>query len=133
METILLNLEGLTEEELVRLKLETDASIAHIQSQIDSARIDAQEGEYSDRNWWKKANSARKIKGVQSQQLQHALGQLRAEKRKKNSSNFESKFIEVARRKLPPELFSELTDITLRLVEQRDEKTPAHETSGKRY
>jgi len=112
-ESIYLSLDGLTETELLDLKEETDLALASIKIQIEDAKARAAEGSYSNRDWWRRVNNARRIKGLQSQQIQRALGKLRREKKAKNQADLSIRFMDIARRDLPPELFHQILNKAL--------------------
>jgi hypothetical protein len=104
---IKLDLEGLTEEQLLEKKLDIDTEIGSIKSQIEQARIEAAEdGRYADRDWWQRANAAMKIKGNQSQQVQIRLRVMKRERHEKLM--WERHFVLIAKRRLSEELFDEI-------------------------
>jgi len=112
-ESIYLSLDGLTEAELLDLKEETDLAIASIKIQIEDAKAKAGDGEYSNRDWWRRVNNARRIKGLQSQQIQHALRRLRQEKKANTQRDLSIRFMDIARRDLDPERFHQILNKAL--------------------
>lgn len=103
--SILLDLEGLTERDLLDLKTEIDAEITSIKMQLENARAEKiSTGKYADSTWWIKANNALRIKGRQSQQIQTELGSIKSSKRKRVND----RFVEIAKQTLSNEEFVEI-------------------------
>lgn len=68
--------------ELLEEKVQLDADIAAIRTQLDKARVRRRtEGIYSDPDWWRRANDALRWKGVRSQEIQRELSGLRSDGR----------------------------------------------------
>ncbi len=62
------------DSELLDLKIVIDNDIAYISATITEAKAKTiSEGEYSDREWFRRATIAKKIKGGQSQMIQNEL------------------------------------------------------------
>jgi len=99
-------LERLTSDELLELKLELEGDLSSIRTQIAAAQQKAREqGEYADSQWWLKVNWALKTKGRQCQEIQLLL---RRRKTQAVKTSVESEFVTLARAKLPPEQFNSL-------------------------
>lgn len=98
-----LNLDGLSERELLNLKQLTESEILDIERQINAAKNRADEGELADRDWWRRVNSALSIKKRQVRQIQSEL-----ESKFRRAHSFERRFVELAERELPVETFRRL-------------------------
>ena len=97
---------------------ELNETSAKIKDQLLAAQaIKIKTGEYADPDWWRRANYALKGHRRQAQGCQVRLGdvnrQLRALRAAESDRKFERRFINAARRMLPPALYSKLCDIAL--------------------
>jgi hypothetical protein len=115
----LLDLESLDAEQLRRLKQQQTAESHRIRETVDRARREAaQSGQYSDRDWFHRAETALRIRGRQDQQIQSRLRELRVQRRVAPRSakqpppplrlrdiGFADCFIRVAKTKLSKEVF----------------------------
>ena len=118
--SIILDLEGKTEEELHDMKTEVETAITSMKLQIAEAKA---AGEYADRDWWRRVNAALKIKGRQAQQLQNAIGKLnRARKERNTQRPLSSFFMSVAKEKLSYELYEEIYRLARDLKVEHDEQ-----------
>lgn len=63
-------------------------------------------GQFADPVWFANAKIALRHKGAIHQKLQKRLGELNRQEKQTRGSDFEKRFIEVARRRLTPEVFS---------------------------
>lgn len=105
--------EGKTREQLLEMKLQVDEERAKIKSQIAKAQALAMEtGEYSDRDWYRRANNAMSAFGRQSQRIQGAIAQRRDEKKRQNildnPRTWEREFITATKRFVSPELYERI-------------------------
>lgn len=83
--------------------------LAKINTQVDRAKSNAAAtGNYSDRDWFQRASAARRLHGVEQQLIQAELGKRRKAERRAINNRIEGRFIEVAKRKLDPQLYQEL-------------------------
>jgi hypothetical protein len=104
-------------------KLQSDKDA--IQGQLDTARRLARaEGIFADREWLRSAETARRAKGRQIQQLQIALGKAIKAERAENYAahevkdvSFVRRFIHVARAILPTSQYEMLLNATRAAVE----------------
>lgn len=101
----------MTEQE-VRQKLETvQLKMAHLKGTIDRAKADYQSGKEVDKVWFNKLRYAKRMTGIEIQNLQVELGKLKTAERKKNGQlglNVEKAFFRIARSRLDESLFEEL-------------------------
>lgn len=111
----LLDLSGKSRDELMEMKLEIDCEIDSIKTQLESAKVTkAVYGTYADPAWFRKATSALRIKGRQSQQIQMFLKKMKGER----AIAFEKLFIEVAQDVLDKEMYLRLIDETNRRLDE---------------
>lgn len=93
-ESVALEVQGKSQEELLQLKLQLEGELATIRKQLDRARVEARaSGKYANPAWWAKANQALRRKGRQCQQVQMELHRLRIARIK----SVEGHFLDVAR------------------------------------
>ena len=77
---------------------EVTEEIALIKAQIAEAKgIAAETGDYSDSDWFHRANLALRFKGREHQALQLEFGKRRKEERRQRNDTFERAFIDAAR------------------------------------
>lgn len=101
------DLRGLSRKELLEKKLTLEAEITAIREKLERARVKSKtQGVFADTAWWLRTHQALRIKGRQSQQIQAALSKLREEDR----TELQSRFMDVARAKLPADLFHSLLE-----------------------
>lgn len=82
-----------------------------IKSQLDTARSAvAAGGEYSAAEWYRKAEQALRIAGRTAENMQFRLGELKRRRRLEDASAGGQRFVEAARRKLPPDVFQALME-----------------------
>lgn len=94
--------------------------IAHLKMQIDGAKAEAAAtGNYSDRDWYNRANHALRMAQKEHQQVQLEIGEQNRAKKREGAAAWEKAFIDAARRRLEPELFMEL------VAEAREETSGA--------
>lgn len=83
--------------------------LAEVKTQIDFAKSEAAEtGNYSDADWFNRARHAVRMKGREHQLIQAELGKRKKEERRAFNAKAERCFIDAARRRLDPDLFSDL-------------------------
>lgn len=96
-----------TKEALLELRLEIQGDIDRINGQLaDARRAAASDGDYSDADWYRRAETALRHKGRLMQRIQLELTRLRG----KQSNKLESAFIEAARELLLPDVFQNIMD-----------------------
>lgn len=96
-------------EELEALRDELEEAIAGIKLQLANAKAKvATSGEYSDPGWYNAAQFALRMKGRDHQRLLREIGLRNKTKRITISNSDQQRFIDVARRRLDPELFADL-------------------------
>jgi hypothetical protein len=106
---LMLDLEGISLEELQEMQEEVNRDLASIKLQITKAKsLAAVEGKYADRDWWVRVNQALKIKGRQSQQIQKAIGLANKKRKQEHQLRFERRFMEIAKQELEPEVFQRI-------------------------
>ena len=95
------------EERLSAVSIE----IAQIKSQVEHAASEAREyGDYSDSDWFFRAKSALRFKGIEHQQLLKELAKRKKEDRVRFNLRFERVFVEVARTRIDPVLFQQIKE-----------------------
>lgn len=112
-----MNVKDMSTEDIeVRLGAVT-AEIAEIKAQIGEAKgYAAETGEYSDADWFRRANLALRFKGREHQALQLEFGRRRKEERRAYNSSMERAFIDAARAKLDATTFRLLMNEALARV-----------------
>jgi hypothetical protein len=97
--------------ELLLLKISIESDIDAIKSQIREAqnRV-AVEHEYADRDWYRRANDAAKIKGRQGQLIQARLGILKQQEREARLSSLPRRFMDAAYELLDLETYQRIND-----------------------
>lgn len=102
-------IENMSDAEIENRLAEVTEEIAQIKTQIGAAKAEAAAtGNYADRDWFLRANHALRMKGREHQLLQTEHGKRRKAVRRDFNARVERAFIDVARRRLDPELFSEM-------------------------
>lgn len=97
---------GLSLDEQNDLLLE---KLARLKMQIEGARAEcAATGDYSDRDWYNRANFAYRMMAKEHQQCLREIGDRNKAQRKSNSDSQTNTFIAVARRRLDPDLFNSI-------------------------
>ena len=90
------------------------AELAEIKAQIAGAKAHAAEtGEYSDADWFNRANLALRFKGREHQSLLLECGRRKKEERRAYNASVEREFINAARTKLDATTFRMLMDEAL--------------------
>lgn len=109
-----MNVKNMSTEDIERRLGAVTVEIAEIKAQIGEAKsIAAKTGEYSDPEWFHRANLALRFKGREHQALQLEFGKRRKEERRANNARIERVFIDVARAKLDSTTFRLLWDEAL--------------------
>ena len=85
-------------EKIARLKMQIDGAKAHC----------AQTGDYSDADWYNRANYALRMVAKEHQQCIREIGERNKRTKLENAARFERLFVEIARRRLHRELFQEI-------------------------
>jgi len=108
---------GRTYEELQALRLELEDDIRSIRKQIQRAQVAVRAtGQYASQQWWLKVHEALRIKGHQCQEVQQEMGRLTRARKAAKAQAVEARFVEVARKRLPEELFRALMDEALKVA-----------------
>lgn len=95
-----------SEDDCVSLMFELDEDISSMKVQVDTAKGAAsQHGEFSDYEWFSALNNAMRSAKRMRQAVQERRGYLARIRKKDNQSKLEVKFIEVARKRLAPDVF----------------------------
>lgn len=82
------------EPDLLTLKTFVNPDITYIKAQIDEAKgRAAATADYSDREWFRKATSALRIKGLLSQRIQSELGKRRQQRKNRNREENERRTV----------------------------------------
>lgn len=106
-------------EDIERRISVTLAEIAEIKAQIGEAKsIAAKTGEYSDPQWFRRANYALRLKGIEHQSLLLEYGKKRKEEKAARNVTLEREFINVAKTRLDPTSFRLLMDEALARIGQ---------------
>jgi hypothetical protein len=107
-------------QDLVRRADDLLENIAGIKAQLEAAKGKAvANGEYSDPDWFSRAQFALRMKGREHQMILTEIAARRKEEKRKANDTVERRFIDVARRRLDPELFGEL----MREAQEEGEQT----------
>lgn len=129
-------LRKLTDEELATTKADLEEDIGMIKSQIQEARARAaSSGDYSDADWYRRANGAQRVKAVQFNACCREQGRRRRETANRNRASlgnnpWESAFCKAARELLKPETFESLSRRAHEIVEDRRALMMAVELGG---
>lgn len=116
---ISVSLDDINALEEARDILETD--IAVIRTQIESARQKcAITGIYEDAEWYNSATTALRFKGLAHQKILRRIGELNRKKREARLNRREIFFVDIAKRRLSPEIFESI--LCEALEEERNEK-----------
>jgi len=104
-------LSGLSDEDLLELKDLVDTDITSISIQIDDAKaIAASGGEYADVGWYRRAVTAKKLKGRLSQRIQTELSNKKKRRKEKHGEGTTELFIRGLFLAMDEHLSSELKD-----------------------
>lgn len=109
-----MNVKDMSTEDIELRLGDVTAEIAEIKAQIGKAKgIAAETGEYSDTEWFHRAQFALRLKGREHQALQLEFGRRRKEERRARNDSVERAFISVAKAKLDATTFRLLLDEAL--------------------
>lgn len=104
-------LDEMCRADLIQLKNIIDDEIASIKEQLDEAKTEQLvTGTYADPGWWRKANSALRMKGRFVQKIQRQIGLAKQDEHQQSSVTFERHFISVAREVLDKETYSAIIE-----------------------
>jgi len=104
----MIDVNEFSDEELEAHLHELLEKIASIKYQIDTAKSKcAETGDYSDNDWFNRAKYALRMNGREQQIVQAELAKRRKAKRRQYNNTVERNFMEVAKRRLDPDLFKE--------------------------
>ena len=96
-------------DELEELRNALESDMARIRMQIEEAKTRVIErGEYSDGDWFRRANYALRQKGREHQNVLREIGRLNRERRASQATTFEKAFIDAAKRRLDKAVFADL-------------------------
>jgi len=120
--------EVMTSEEIKTKLIQLQLDRAKIQSQLDEAKTKAfVDGQYADRKWFRAAEHAYRMKGIEMQQLQQTMGKIVNSEKKKDAARFERVFMETARSMMPREVFNDIFRVAMDVLREED-----GESSGNR-
>jgi hypothetical protein len=112
------DLSGLTDDELMAVKLSVETDMASVKQQLDEAKGNARAyGEYSDPDWYSRANGAKRFLGITHQKILGEISQRRRSRGSENTLSFERAFVQAAKLRLTEALFYDLVDEANRAVE----------------
>lgn len=85
--------------------------LAHLKSQIEGAKANAAAtGDYSDRDWYNRANLAYRMVAKEHQTCLREIGERNRARRRANGDSVDRRFISIARHRLDPDLFKSIMD-----------------------
>ena len=85
--------------------------MANIREQLDAARAKARDqGEYSNSEWFRRANKALRLRGRRHQALLRRASELRNAEQYDSEETWDSRFVEVARRRLTSDAFAAIVE-----------------------
>ena len=103
------DLRTMDRQGLLLLKTELQETFDRIKGQLDQARSEqAAYGLYSDPDWYRKAQAAKRFTGSDMQKVQFVLSQRKKQEREKRANDLPNVFMDAAREMLPRELFYEV-------------------------
>ncbi len=106
-----MNVKNMSTEDIERRLSKVTEEIAEIKAQIGEAKgYAAETGEYSDTEWFHRANLALRLKGREHQALQFEFGRRRKEERRAHNATIERAFIDAARARLDYATFRAIMD-----------------------
>lgn len=98
-----------TFEECMQRSDELVMDMAQIRTQLEAAKAIAKEtGHFANRDWFRRASMALRLKGVRHQAYLRRASHLRGRDKEARGRTFEKSFIDAARRRLNPEVFAGL-------------------------
>jgi hypothetical protein len=129
------NLEELDREGLLDLQAKVCESLDAIKTQLDEAKANAaQNGNYSDADWFRRAQSAQRWRGRFHQKIQARLSALKKETKERNldearkeSLRFERTFFSLASKMLPAPLFASIVEAATERMEEQNGKEESKE------
>lgn len=101
-------------EKLLELRAEVEMTLAEIRSQLEESKARAQQGEYSDSEWFHRARSAKRWNGLKHQIVNSRLSLLKDQQRARNKDHRESfarEFVNVARGLLDEDDYQDIVDL----------------------
>lgn len=111
-------LEPLNRDQLQDLRGKIEDRLDRVKGQISKAKADLHiTGEYSDPDWFQRAETAKRIMGRQLQKIQPRQGELK--RQRSSSASFEKTFFEVCQTNLPPEVFLDLKAKANRKIDEQ--------------
>lgn len=102
----MINVKKMTLEQMEERVDNVLMSLHRVTRKIDEAKITAAAtGVYSDTEWFIKATAAKRAKALEHQLLLKEIAARKREKRRENNDSLERLFIDVARDRLPYDIF----------------------------
>ena len=99
------DLDAMNYDELLEAKDKNLLDLAEIQNQIERAQAEVGiSGSFSDRDWWRRVNAAKRFKGHRDQAISRRLSLEKAARHR--ASTFPEAFLEIARVQLDPDTFA---------------------------
>ena len=104
-----MNLEELSDNELLDALSLIEDKLATIKTQVDFAKSNAaSKKEYSDPNWFNNAKHALRRTGLKHQQINREISKRKNEKQKSKNNSLQYIFVGVAREQLDAETFDRI-------------------------
>lgn len=105
------DLTKLSREALDRRVVEVMTEMANIRSQVNDAKSHtATTGDYSDADWFRRAEHALRMRGIEHQKLAQEVGRRNRQEKTERANAREVHFVRIAKRRLDPALFAEILD-----------------------
>lgn len=105
----MIDVEQSTDEELQARLDEVSEELASIRLQVDTAKSRARaQGEYSDPDWFHRAQFALRMKGQEHQRIQRELSRRKKRAREHADNSIGECFIRAAKRRLDEEVFTDI-------------------------
>lgn len=105
------DIERLSTEQIERRVADLTYNVGQIKNQIEQAKLDAKlNGNYSDPDWFQRANHAARMLGREHQMLLLELAKRKKSTRRQFNTRLERAFMDTARLRLDPDLFRSILD-----------------------
>lgn len=103
---------AMTDRDAILAEAETLAADAGmVRIQLEEARTKAFEDDVcANRDWYRRASIALRLKGARHQMLLRRAAQLRNDTKAANAAAWEKRFVDAARRRLTPEAFAAILE-----------------------
>ena len=107
-----INIAEMTTDEIRNAITDLADVMESIRSKLSAAKAKCvATGQYADPDWYHRATTALRFKGVESRKLQDELGRRNREQRRKNAEGSNSRFEKAAKLLLPPEMFMKVAQL----------------------